>query len=179
MLSKMDNLVTNRFGQFENSLRQSQRQLSDSQLAKIEELMTDSYEFKRKGNKDQYKVNIKVMKKMKEAQSFTKDAPEQNEHTISAAKCIGEGIDILTHRQKLVKMADSSGNGWKTVEEYETNELADDSDDEKRIRRADVKAAQKIKADKKNKKGRIHPYQASTVANRSNAPIPVQVSSMT
>ena len=92
---------------------------------------------------------------MKEVQSYMKDNPEPNEHTASAAKCIGEGIDILTHRQKLVKMADSSENGWKTVEEYETNSLSDDSDDEKRIRRADLSAGQKLKSEKKNKKTRV------------------------
>ena len=32
---------------------------------------------------------------------------------------------------------------------------------------------------KKNKKTRIQPYQTTTVTNRSNEPIPVQVSSLT
>ena len=105
--------------------------------------------------------------------------PEQNEHIVSAAKCVAEDIDILNHRQKLIKMADSSENGCKTVEECENNSLGDDSDDEKRIRRANLRAAQKIKDNKKNKKTRIHPYQTSTITDRSNAPISVQVSSLT
>ena len=45
---------------------------------------------------------------------------------------IYEGKDILQHRQKLVKLADKSEVGWKLVDEYESHELADDSEDEKK-----------------------------------------------
>ncbi|CAC5392387.1 unnamed protein product [Mytilus coruscus] len=99
----------------------------------------------------------------------------QNEQINSATQRIGEGIDLLTHRQKLVKMADQSESGWKTVEEYQTNSLADNSEDEKRIRRADVRAAQNMKAERKTKKSRFTPISQST-STRSSAPIPVQIS---
>ncbi|CAG2234624.1 unnamed protein product [Mytilus edulis] len=61
---------------------------------------------------------------------------------------ICEGLDILNHRQKLIKLADQSENGWRTVTEYETHNLADDSED-KRIIRAENKASRKMKSDKK------------------------------
>ena len=42
--------------------------------------------------------------------------------------------------------------------EYETHSLADDSEDEKRILRAESKAARKMKSDKRGKPNRTNPY---------------------
>ena len=73
---------------------------------------------------------------------------------------ISEGIEFLTYRQKLVKMADSSELGWKVVKEYVANPLAENSDDEKKINRAFSAASRKIKSEKKRKRfnpiGRPH-----------------------
>ena len=49
-------------------------------------------------------------------------------------------------RQKHIKIADRSDNGWATVEEYVEDELADNSDDEKRLSRADARASKKLKS---------------------------------
>ena len=46
-----------------------------------------------------------------------------------------EALTELTNRQKLIKIADCSPLGWSTVKEYVTDELADDSGDEKRLRK--------------------------------------------
>ena len=43
------------------------------------------------------------------------------------------GKEIITHRQILIKIADDSDMGWKTVKEYEVNPLVEDSGDEKRL----------------------------------------------
>ena len=58
---------------------------------------------------------------------------------------ISEGINIIDQRQKLIKMADSSVHGWKMVAEYENNCLADNSDDEKRMVKAESRAERKSK----------------------------------
>ena len=47
--------------------------------------------------------------------------------------CIILAKDLLKHRQKVIKLADQSEQRWRTVAEYETNPIASDSDDEKRI----------------------------------------------
>lgn len=44
---------------------------------------------------------------------------------------------------KLMKLTDSSDHGLETVAEYMTNELADDSNDDKRIDRAEKTAAKR------------------------------------
>ena len=47
--------------------------------------------------------------------------------------------------QKLIKVGDRSEHGWSTVDEYVEDELADDSDDEKRLFRAWTRAWRKLK----------------------------------
>ena len=61
---------------------------------------------------------------------------------------------MIAQRQKLIKMADASELGWLVVNEYVTNPLASDSEDEKRIYKAEARATRKYKAEKSNKKTR-------------------------
>ena len=64
---------------------------------------------------------------------------------------INEGMDIVSHRQKLIKLADSSKHGWKIVEQYEAHQLADDSDDEKRIHKAEARCDKIVKEEASEK----------------------------
>ncbi|CAC5357831.1 unnamed protein product [Mytilus coruscus] len=86
-------------------------------------------------------------------------------------KSISEGYDILRHKPKIGKSADQSENGLKTVTEYETHSLADDSKDEKRINRAENKAAQKIKNKKRSTQHIPTPY-STYQSLRSNFNVP-------
>ena len=72
---------------------------------------------------------------MREADGHIQDVSRDTsgEAALMAHKKVSEGIELLSHRQKLVKLADSSEQGWKVVQEYEANPLAEDSDDEKKI----------------------------------------------
>ena len=47
-----------------------------------------------------------------------------------------EGEKKLAHRKKLILIADSAEEGWEVVNEHQRRDLADDSDDDKRIRQA-------------------------------------------
>ena len=60
---------------------------------------------------------------------------------------------------KLIKLADTSDHGWQTVAEYMTNELADNSDDEKRIERAEKIAEKKAKKVKASKLPKPRPFR--------------------
>ena len=55
----------------------------------------------------------------------------------------GNIIRNIKGRNKLIKIADRTEGGWSTVEEYETCDNADDSDDDKKIRQANARALQK------------------------------------
>ena len=158
LLSQLDSLITDKLGAFQQKIGDNQRELSDVQIAKIEELNKDEYRFRKRGNEEQYKVNVKVARKLKEADALLNEEGEAGRR--EAQDRISEGIDILSHRQKLIKIADSSEGGWATVDEYVKNSLADNSEDEKRLFRAESRA-QKRKKDKDAAKKR-RPFRRFT-----------------
>ncbi|KAK3097019.1 hypothetical protein FSP39_005630 [Pinctada imbricata] len=154
MLDHIDTLITSKL----DTAIQTQRETSETQMGKITQdiLQHDAYKFNRKSCEDQFKFNTKVTGKLREA-----DAVLESGNIPDARVKISEGIDLIKHRQKLVKMADSSDIGWKLVSEYVSNPLAEDSEDEKRINRAYSSANHKIKAKEKKKqqqRRRFRPY---------------------
>ena len=87
--------------------------------------------------------------------------------------CLQEGEKLINLRQKNILIADRSEHGWATVTEYEEDELADNSDDEKRLFRAEVRAGKKIKQksvkEAKKKGGPAKkPYRSSPWASPSS-----------
>lgn len=81
----------------------------------------------------------------------------------SAQRNIAEGLDIIKNRQKLIKLADSSEAGWRAVDEYTKNPIASDSEDEKKICKAQTRAERKVKEAKAKKRkdfrDSARPYQ--------------------
>ena len=63
---------------------------------------------------------------------------------------VAEARLIIKKRQKLIKIADKNRDGWLVVQEYETDDLASDSEDEKKIRKAKAAAEKKRKEAKSN-----------------------------
>lgn len=56
---------------------------------------------------------------------------------------LDSGTEVVFKRIKVIKMADKSDFGWSTVNEYLSDELASNSDDEKRMYRAERRAERK------------------------------------
>ena len=52
-------------------------------------------------------------------------------------------MSSIQDRQKLIRIADRSDFGWDVVQEYQADELAADSDDEKKLSKAEKAAEQK------------------------------------
>ena len=91
-------------------MSEKQKEIADSQISKIKHSINDTYKFKRRWNEKQYKHNQKVLNKFTEAESLIQSEFEPQNFE-KAKKTIAEGIDLVKHRQKLVKLADSSDLG--------------------------------------------------------------------
>ena len=109
--------------------------------------------FKHKSHEVQYTFNEEVKAKFNSIKAALHETPPAVEKAKSA---IEEGEKLINDRQKLIRIADRSEHGWATVEEYEEDELADNSDDEKKLFKAEARAGRKLRqklAKGKGKKG--------------------------
>ena len=114
----MMNYFDKRFEGMEKKLQQP-----SNRNAKIE----DTFKFKRKGNRVQFKFNEQILQIV---QNLTTD----------------DLIAKLKRRNKLIKLADRSVLGWETVAKYETDAVASDSDDGKKFRQAENRTYSKRKS---------------------------------
>lgn len=129
LLKNLERLIDSRLSNFQPNIQQ----ISISQINRIEENLNEQYVFRRKGNENQYKHEARILSKLKEANEHL-NSNTVNEEIVEAAKSsINEGMELVKNRQKIIKLADSSQLGWKVVKEYETNPIATDSDDEKKM----------------------------------------------
>ena len=127
------------------------------------------YTFQRKGNEEQAAFNDKVDETIAEAQAELKQDSGSTPALQRAHDTLATGRKLLAEHQKLIRMiADRSEYGWGVVAEYTADELADDSDDEKCLEKAE-KAAERKAVKRKKKggessrtgKGRYNPAQAA------------------
>ena len=118
------------------------RREADNRLVKRMKLQHTTV-FAKKGNERQYRFNEDVKDKFQAAAAVLNVTPPDVEKAKAPLK---EGENLVDKRQKLIKIADRSDHGWSTVKEYFEDELAEDSDDEKRLFRAESRAGRKIKA---------------------------------
>ncbi len=96
-------------------------------------------EFRRVGNKRQYDFNTDIVDRL-DTLSAMVSARSGTAQTLDFLRDIRK---VLTRRNKLIRLADKSDAGWGVVEEYEKDELASDSGDERKIRQAEFRASRK------------------------------------
>ncbi|XP_070563993.1 uncharacterized protein [Ptychodera flava] len=118
---------------FKDEMSEQQDETQDRMVKRIK--AADENSFKKKGNAEQAKFNSKLAATLDKANTNL----QKNKFQQVAAD-LKEGMEMLEHRQKLIKMADRSEFGWAVVQEYEADELASDSGDERKIRRAEYHA---------------------------------------
>ena len=105
-------------------LKRSNEDQAQEKLQEIKKLKyADVPSFKKKSNEDQFKSTNAVMMCLDDATDFLskKDLDKTKE-------AIDKGRVLLTERQKLIKLADKSPFGWKTVLEYKQHDLAADEE---------------------------------------------------
>ncbi|CAC5405031.1 unnamed protein product [Mytilus coruscus] len=125
-----------------------------------------SIKFKHEGNRIQFKFNEETVNELNKLYKLIPSTEAQS------IRVVLDLLDKVKGCNKLIRIADSSPAGWSTVREYESNDIASDSEDEKKIRQAKRRAMRTMK-DKT--KGRPAPYSnkprlppAETYANPAN-----------
>jgi exonuclease VII small subunit len=117
--------------------------------------------FKKRGHEKQHQFNEQVRDKMDAAAAALEQTPPAME---KARTSLQEGEKLINICQKNILIVDRSEHGWATVTEYEEDELADNSDDEKRLFRTEARAGRKKKSTKDAKKkggSAKKPYKSS------------------
>ena len=94
--------------------------------------------FKFKGSQLQFELNSDIIEDINSVIKFI----ESNRHA-KAISVLKGSVETLKKRNKHIRIADKSDGGWKTVEEYLSDEVASDSEDEKRIITAENRASGK------------------------------------
>ncbi|KAK3703412.1 hypothetical protein QZH41_003907 [Actinostola sp. cb2023] len=100
----------------------------------------ENFTCKRKGNQQQFEHCQQVLEKFDDALESLGSRSFNN-----LKRSLEEGSQLVAKRIKAIKLADKSEYGWLTVNEYLSDELASDTDDEKRIYRSEKRAEKKAK----------------------------------
>ena len=101
-----------------------ERELADERLVKRMKL-EKTPTFRKKSQEKQFHLNEDVKSKFKTVKGALWETPLAVKKAKSAVE------EVLSERQKLIRIADRSEHGWATVEEYKDDKLVADSDDEK------------------------------------------------
>lgn len=97
-------------------------------------------------------------------------AASREHHESCITYCIegkhSEGKDVLNHKQ--IRIADQAEIGWKLVKQYDASPLADDSEDERLLNKAEQRANRMAKAEKRSRR-RFNPDRqvAATITTQS------------
>ena len=89
-------------------------------------------DFKYKSNEEQYSFNEQLQGTLEEVQNLLKNGAKHR-----PSKKLEDCIAQIKRRNKLIRIADKSSGGWDTVKEYESDNVASDSADERKIRAAE------------------------------------------
>ena len=117
-----------------------------------------------KSHEKQHKPNSKIDEALYEAE-FELDAVPSvpaTPSTVKRARDVLRGRKLLAERQKLIKIADRTDLGCAVVSKYTAEELADGSEDEKCLEKAEKEAERKASRRKRNVDNRQRPYRRPT-----------------
>ena len=114
----------------------------------VQKIQKRAYQFRRKGNEEQFKFNSAVEEHFDAVKELGKLEPhgEAENKIVKHMKAhLDEGTKTIAVRQKHIKIADRFDLGWAVIEAYMDDELASDSDDKRRMYKANREAQQSMK----------------------------------
>lgn len=128
------------------SFLDQQKRDNENNLKKVEaNQKLDRIDFENKGNQNQFEHCRDMLNNVEDSMTFLESGD-----LAQVRKNLEEGKKKLLKRIKLIRIADR--NGWSTVQEYISDDLASDSDDEKCLQKAIKTASLKQEKRKKERK---------------------------
>ncbi len=130
---------------FDSRFRSLKHELSrDAEESKKKrENLEKAVEFKNKSNKTRFEYNSKICDKLNEAIDLKEDGAKARPTKI--LKAIKK---VSKKRNRFIRIADRSPASRSTVQEYLSDEIAGDSDDENKLRAVEKRALEKQKTKK-------------------------------
>ena len=147
---------------FSSSIAKLQKEVTTGQEETSQEVVKRitkrAYQFQKKGNEAQFMFNSTVEEhietaKKEMAKVLPLAAADQKTALTKAMTELNEGTKVIAVRQKHIKIADRSELGWGVVAAYENDDLAENSDDERRLFKAEKEAERR----QQKKKRKLNP----------------------
>ena len=139
---------------FEKASNEAESALLVSKQLKAESKLKFAYP----GNERNYKFHFEIVELLETAAIAVQD-----KDTPKASQIISQAISSLKERNRKIRIADSSEGGWLTVKHYESNAVALDLEDDKKIRAAEREALRdknrtRVRRNAERLQGRYQPY---------------------
>jgi len=123
---------------FDKNLSALKNEILNEQDTKTKKSSQKQLEFRYKSNQKQFEFNEEIRGMLETSIQLTQKGSKHR-----SVKKLKDATDLLNSRNKLVRIADKSPAGWGTVQGYESDSIASDSEDEKKIRKAENRALAK------------------------------------
>ena len=130
----VSNTIKDAFGSFKNYLDSSIQKVKEDSEKKLDAASSDLQQMKRaqelsfrsKGHRLQFEFNANLQDKLEKGVALY----EEDKWDPALVK-IKEAIAEVKKRNKLIRLADKSDAGWQAVDEYLSDDIASDSNDER------------------------------------------------
>jgi hypothetical protein len=135
--------VNDKFENLKEEFQNSTRSFS----SEVKQLREESqYKWKSEANRQQFLFNTEISTDVDQILwAIEHDKVEYCKDLIKETK------EKIRKRNKLIKIADTSAEGWNTCKNYQNNPVASDSDDDSKILRAENRASRKRREKEKKK----------------------------
>ena len=151
----LDSKLDKKFTEFQRGLEQKDL-VTTSQIEKLKTEAKAANSFQFKGNKLQFEFNSTLLDSIDSASAHLLEG-----NLTGVNQELENAKTLLKKRNKSIRFADTSPAGWSAVEEYESDELADDSEDEKKLRSAERRALTKLRSRKQHRNSVQNRFKSS------------------